>query len=100
MASSTSKVVDIHTHMYPPRYVQILESRTSIPLIRKFPGAKDPRYIILPDEAESLDKITSDEKSNIHILIKILARHLEPSGIAFMLFTSSLKSSRTANIFY
>jgi predicted TIM-barrel fold metal-dependent hydrolase len=65
MTSSTSPVVDIHTHMYPPRYVQILESRTSIPLIRKFPGAKDPRYIILPAEAESLEKMTGDEKSHL-----------------------------------
>ncbi|CAJ2505897.1 Uu.00g000270.m01.CDS01 [Anthostomella pinea] len=59
MATSTSKVVDIHTHMYPPAYVELLESRKSIPFIRRFDGAKDPRYIILPSEAESLDKITA-----------------------------------------
>ncbi|KAK8055940.1 Amidohydrolase [Apiospora rasikravindrae] len=56
MASSGSRVVDIHTHMYPPAYVQLLESRQTIPLIRRFAGAKDPRYIILPAEAESLEK--------------------------------------------
>ena len=50
MASTSSKVVDIHTHMYPPAYVDILTSRSTIPLIRKFEGAKDPRYIILKDE--------------------------------------------------
>ncbi|KAI0408608.1 uracil-5-carboxylate decarboxylase [Xylaria palmicola] len=59
MSSSDSKVVDIHTHMYPPAYVELLESRKSIPLIRRFAGAKDPRYIILPAEAEALDKITA-----------------------------------------
>ncbi|KAI1171373.1 2-amino-3-carboxymuconate-6-semialdehyde decarboxylase [Nemania sp. FL0916] len=59
MSSSNSKVVDIHTHMYPPAYVELLESRTTIPLIRRFAGAKDPRYIILPAEAEALEKITS-----------------------------------------
>ena len=49
--------MDIHTHMYPPAYVGLLESRQTIPLIRRFAGAKDPRYIILPAEAESLEKI-------------------------------------------
>ncbi|GAP86536.2 putative uracil-5-carboxylate decarboxylase [Rosellinia necatrix] len=59
MSSTSSKVVDIHTHMYPPAYVELLESRKAIPLIRRFPGVKDPRYVILPAEAEALDKITS-----------------------------------------
>ncbi|KAM0812627.1 hypothetical protein AB5N19_12618 [Seiridium cardinale] len=65
MSSTTFPVVDIHTHMYPPEYVKILESRSEIPLIRRFAGAKDPRYIILPDEAESLDKISQDESANL-----------------------------------
>ncbi|KAK7970366.1 2-amino-3-carboxymuconate-6-semialdehyde decarboxylase [Apiospora saccharicola] len=46
-----------HAHV-PPAYVQLLESRQAIPLIRRFAGAKDPRYIILPAEAESLEKIS------------------------------------------
>ncbi|KAI1494823.1 uracil-5-carboxylate decarboxylase [Biscogniauxia mediterranea] len=57
MSSSKSKVVDVHTHMYPPAYVELLESRKTIPLIRRFAGAKDPRYVILPAEAEALEKI-------------------------------------------
>ncbi|KAI1101989.1 hypothetical protein F4804DRAFT_281553 [Jackrogersella minutella] len=69
MDSPTYRVVDIHTHMYPPAYVQLLESRNSIPLIRKFPGAKEPRLIILPSEAESLDKSTSEnsEQPSSHL---------------------------------
>lgn len=69
MSLPASRVVDIHTHMYPPAYVQLLESRNSIPLIRKFAGAKEPRLIILPAEAESLDKITSEkpEKTSSHL---------------------------------
>ncbi|KAI1330448.1 2-amino-3-carboxymuconate-6-semialdehyde decarboxylase [Xylariaceae sp. FL0255] len=63
MSSSKSKIVDIHTHMYPPAYVELLESRKTIPLIRRFPGAKDPRYIILPAEAEALDKISSSSET-------------------------------------
>ncbi|KAF2965010.1 hypothetical protein GQX73_g8582 [Xylaria multiplex] len=61
MSSSNLKVVDVHTHMYPPAYVELLESRKTIPLIRRFASAKDPRYIILPAEAEALDKIASSE---------------------------------------
>ncbi|KAI8626790.1 2-amino-3-carboxymuconate-6-semialdehyde decarboxylase [Xylariaceae sp. FL1651] len=64
MSSSKSKVVDIHTHMYPPAYVELLESRQTIPLIRRFAGAKDPRYIILPAEAEALDKITASDSDS------------------------------------
>lgn len=65
MSSLDSKVVDIHTHMYPPAYVELLESRKTIPLIRRFASAKDPRYIILPAEAEALDKITASESSTL-----------------------------------
>ncbi|KAI1268573.1 2-amino-3-carboxymuconate-6-semialdehyde decarboxylase [Xylariaceae sp. FL1019] len=65
MSSSTNKVVDIHTHMYPPAYVELLESRQTIPLIRRFYGAKDPRYIILPAEKEALDKITSSASPDL-----------------------------------
>ncbi|KAI3336610.1 2-amino-3-carboxymuconate-6-semialdehyde decarboxylase [Xylariaceae sp. AK1471] len=61
--SSLPKVVDIHTHMYPPAYVELLESRKTIPLIRRFAGAKDPRYIILPAEAEALEKIIASSDS-------------------------------------
>lgn len=64
MESTNFRIVDIHTHMYPPAYVQLLESRKSIPLIRRFAGAKDPRYIILPAEAEALDKISEDASSS------------------------------------
>ncbi|KAI0013897.1 hypothetical protein F4779DRAFT_613176 [Xylariaceae sp. FL0662B] len=67
MDEPKSPVVDVHTHMYPPAYVQLLESRKSIPLIRRFPGAKDPRYIILPAEAEALDRVTGDGSTSTHL---------------------------------
>jgi predicted TIM-barrel fold metal-dependent hydrolase len=44
-------IVDIHTHMYPPPYIDILKSRDTVPYIRSFP--EDPsnlRLIILPGE--------------------------------------------------
>ncbi|KAK0621240.1 hypothetical protein B0T17DRAFT_533382 [Bombardia bombarda] len=55
-----AKVVDIHTHMYPPDYVKILESRDTIPLVRSFPGAPDPRLILLAAEVPSLDEAAKE----------------------------------------
>jgi predicted TIM-barrel fold metal-dependent hydrolase len=54
MEDSTPKVVDIHTHMYPPDYVKILESRSTIPLVRSFANSPDPRLILLEAEVPSL----------------------------------------------
>lgn len=60
MPVSKSRVVDIHTHMYPPSYIKILESRTTIPLVRKFPQTPDPRLILLEAEVKSLEEATRD----------------------------------------
>lgn len=60
MASLESRIVDIHTHMYPPEYIKILESRSAIPLVRTFPQAPDPRLILLPAENEALERATAD----------------------------------------
>ncbi|KAH7170408.1 hypothetical protein EDB81DRAFT_163189 [Dactylonectria macrodidyma] len=53
---SDTCVVDIHTHMYPPSYIKILESRSTIPLVRSFPQTTDPRLILLETEAKTLDE--------------------------------------------
>jgi aminocarboxymuconate-semialdehyde decarboxylase len=46
--------IDVHTHMYPPPYLKVLESRQEVPFVRSFPEHPDePRLIILPAEAES-----------------------------------------------
>jgi aminocarboxymuconate-semialdehyde decarboxylase len=50
MASKASPVVDIHTHIYPPSYISLLTSRTSIPYIRSFPPSPAHRLVILPAE--------------------------------------------------
>ncbi|KAK4180052.1 putative uracil-5-carboxylate decarboxylase [Triangularia setosa] len=47
-------IVDIHTHMYPPSYIKLLQSRDTIPLIRSFPGQPDPRLVLLPSEVPLL----------------------------------------------
>ena len=46
-------VVDVHTHIYPPAYIEYLRSRTTVPYIRSFPDAPNPtqeRLVILPSE--------------------------------------------------
>ncbi|KAF5668902.1 2-amino-3-carboxylmuconate-6-semialdehyde decarboxylase [Fusarium heterosporum] len=63
MSSSSSRVVDIHTHMYPPSYIRILESRTDIPLVRKFPQASDPRLILLEAEVKALEEATQNPEA-------------------------------------
>lgn len=46
-------VVDVHTHVYPPSYVELLKSRTSVPYIRAIAGSEIARLIILPGEDDS-----------------------------------------------
>lgn len=58
MTSDKHVVVDIHTHIYPPSYIELLASRDQVPYIHK-PTAGDPRLIILPsddDQATPLQK--------------------------------------------
>src|ERR1700742_4785030 len=44
-------LIDIHTHMYPPPYISILKSRTTVPYIRSTStNPDDLRLIILPGE--------------------------------------------------
>jgi predicted TIM-barrel fold metal-dependent hydrolase len=60
MASNKMRVVDIHTHMYPPSYIEILKSRSTIPLVRTFPQTPDPRLILLEAEVASLEVASKD----------------------------------------
>ncbi|USP78119.1 hypothetical protein yc1106_05393 [Curvularia clavata] len=44
-------IVDVHTHVYPPKYMELLRSRSTVPYVRTFPDAPDSaRLIILPGE--------------------------------------------------
>jgi predicted TIM-barrel fold metal-dependent hydrolase len=56
MAPSDNAVVDIHTHMYPPSYISILEKRDKIPLVRTFKQAPEPRLILLESEVPALEE--------------------------------------------
>lgn len=47
--------------MYPPEYITLLASRTTIPLIRTFPSApSSPRLILLEAELPALEKALAD----------------------------------------
>lgn len=46
--NSSHKSIDCHTHMYTPKYMDILHNRTSIPRVSIHNGIR--RLIILPDE--------------------------------------------------
>lgn len=53
-------IVDIHTHVYPPTYISLLRSRTTVPYIRTFPDApSSSRLIILPGEDDPSTPSTS-----------------------------------------
>ncbi|KAF2432361.1 amidohydrolase 2 [Tothia fuscella] len=57
------RIIDIHTHIYPPSYIKILQSRApakQIPYIATFPDApNNHRLIILPDEDSESTPSTS-----------------------------------------
>jgi predicted TIM-barrel fold metal-dependent hydrolase len=51
MEAQKQIIVDIHTHIYPPSYIDLLTSRKAVPYIHK-PEKADPRLIILPLDDE------------------------------------------------
>jgi aminocarboxymuconate-semialdehyde decarboxylase len=53
---SRFRLIDVHTHMYTPKYMNILRKRTEIPKVRTIGG--EDRLIILPgEEAEKTTKV-------------------------------------------
>jgi len=51
MADPSIPIVDIHTHMYPPSYLKLLSSRTTVPYIHQpSDQSADPRLIILASD--------------------------------------------------
>lgn len=51
--SSPPLIVDIHTHLYPPSYINLLSSRATVPYIHKPPDGSDARLIILPSDDDA-----------------------------------------------
>lgn len=52
-------VVDIHTHVYLPAFVELLGARKMIAYIRKISNSDTARLIILPDEDDPTTPSTS-----------------------------------------
>ena len=50
--SPSPLTVDIHTHLYPPSYVKLLASRSTVPYIHETKNA-DPRLIILASDDDA-----------------------------------------------
>ena len=43
-------IIDVHTHTYPPSYIDLLASRTEVPYIHRPANGSDPRLIILSSD--------------------------------------------------
>jgi aminocarboxymuconate-semialdehyde decarboxylase len=48
MSTTAAVAVDVHTHMYLPKYMEILTKRTEVPYVRRVEGID--RLVILPGE--------------------------------------------------
>jgi hypothetical protein len=75
-----SIVVDVHTHVYPPRYLALLRARTALPRIQPGPRPSDPeRLIILPDEdkahSTSSGRPVGREYYDINVKLSFMKRH-------------------------
>ncbi|PBP18553.1 uracil-5-carboxylate decarboxylase [Diplocarpon rosae] len=79
MSTTRSPIVDIHTHVYPPSYVELLKSRSTIPYIRSSPPPSESlRLVILPaeeTESTSRGRPVGAEYYDIHEKIKFMDTH-------------------------
>src|SRR5271163_3017982 len=76
--SDRMPVVDIHTHVYPPSYISLLKSRTSIPYIRSFDFSSSLRLVILPaedTESTSRGRPVGAEYYDINEKISFMDKH-------------------------
>jgi predicted TIM-barrel fold metal-dependent hydrolase len=75
MAAKTP-IVDIHTHVYPPSYISLLQSRTQIPYILSHEG--NHRLVILPAEdtaSTSRGRPIGPEYTDISLKLKFMDTH-------------------------
>jgi aminocarboxymuconate-semialdehyde decarboxylase len=77
--AARSTIVDIHTHVYPPSYIELLKARSSIPYIYTAPSTKgDLRLVILPaedTESTSRGRPVGPEYYDIKAKIKFMDTH-------------------------
>jgi aminocarboxymuconate-semialdehyde decarboxylase len=76
--ATKSPIVDIHTHVYPPAYIDLLKSRSAIPYITSFPPSAALRLVILPAEdtpSTSRGRPVGPAYYDIHEKIKFMDAH-------------------------
>lgn len=78
--SPNMPVVDVHTHMYPPKYMQLLRSRNEIPYVKSFPDdpAAGDRLVILPAEdtaSTSRGRPIGPEYYDVDEKLKFMKKH-------------------------
>jgi aminocarboxymuconate-semialdehyde decarboxylase len=69
-------LVDVHTHLYLPRYASVLRSRSSVPLIltRNTPSGQDEdRLLILEDEPSGGRPVGAQVRNKTSYLAKIIS---------------------------
>lgn len=49
-------IIDVHTHFYPPSYLTLLRSRTTVPYIHEPRSGGPARLVILPSDAAAPDQ--------------------------------------------
>ncbi|KAH8925418.1 amidohydrolase 2 [Atractiella rhizophila] len=106
-SKSSTPVIDVHTHVYLPRYLQRLRARNVVPRITTFPDApNDEKMLILPGEEKTgkgrpLTKFYWDrdlrlqwmDKHNIDISVISLAN----PWLDFLSPASAIEASRDFN---
>ncbi len=64
-----SKCIDLHSHLYYPKYMEILRNRCEIPLV-----TQDNRLVILPNET-SIGRPIGEEYTAIDVKLKFMQIH-------------------------
>ena len=71
------KSIDVHTHMYLPRYMEMLRTRQDVPRVVQI--EEQDRLIILPGESENLTTASgrpiADEYYSVERKLKFMDRH-------------------------
>ncbi|KAH8801665.1 2-amino-3-carboxymuconate-6-semialdehyde decarboxylase-like protein [Xylogone sp. PMI_703] len=88
----SAPIVDIHTHIYPPSYISLLKSRSTIPFIRTFSPSTSLRLIILPSEAEAANATSNNDAKDAN------TSYGRPIGPEYYSLSSKLSFMNTHNI--
>ena len=73
MTKNVIKIIDVHTHMYYPKYMNLLRKRTNIPKIIKTHDNEE-RLVILPNE-NNIGRPIGREYWDVNEKIKFMDNH-------------------------